>query len=269
MSLLDSLIASRANIENLAEDWLNEYDSDSRGSFLRIISLIFQTCGLTQNVPPSVFEVGWVNFVKALEISLSPSALSTYPIIDKRKNLGKQISRNVCDFIGMIFSKAEDVVLHDGIFVNELCELLHVLTKSSLRAFRHTATLIVVKMITHLSKIAKNLSLQYSRIDRQLSNCEQEQSRGRSSAMRESLENLLATSGLRISELEEKIHFLISVVLPKRFRDVFISIRSLCLEELEVWLLRYPNAFMGHKNLKYLGWALSDPCIMMRQKSIQ
>uniref|UniRef100_A0A8U8BR02 Uncharacterized protein n=1 Tax=Geospiza parvula TaxID=87175 RepID=A0A8U8BR02_GEOPR len=40
--------------------------------------------------------------------------------------------------------------------------------------------------------------------------------------------------------------------------DVVPEIRALCMEELGLWVRRFPGSFLTDSHLKYLGWTLHD-----------
>lgn len=40
--------------------------------------------------------------------------------------------------------------------------------------------------------------------------------------------------------------------------DVLPEIRSLCMEELGVWMKLYSSAFLNDSYLKYMGWMMHD-----------
>lgn len=42
------------------------------------------------------------------------------------------------------------------------------------------------------------------------------------------------------------------------FSDVLPEVRSLCMEELGVWMKLYSSAFLNDGYLKYMGWMMYD-----------
>ncbi|XP_063038063.1 putative STAG3-like protein 2 [Melospiza melodia melodia] len=47
-------------------------------------------------------------------------------------------------------------------------------------------------------------------------------------------------------------------VFVHRYRDVVPEIRGICMEELGVWVRKFPSSFLTDSHLKYLGWTLHD-----------
>ena len=47
-------------------------------------------------------------------------------------------------------------------------------------------------------------------------------------------------------------------VFVHRYRDTQPDIRSVCVEEIGVWMKRYPAMFLDDSYLKYVGWTMYD-----------
>ena len=47
-------------------------------------------------------------------------------------------------------------------------------------------------------------------------------------------------------------------VFVQRYRDVVPDVRSLCMEEMGVWLRKLPPVYLDDSYLKYVGWTLYD-----------
>ena len=47
-------------------------------------------------------------------------------------------------------------------------------------------------------------------------------------------------------------------VFVHRYRDTQPDIRSICVEEIGVWMKRYPAMFLDDSYLKYVGWTMYD-----------
>ena len=47
-------------------------------------------------------------------------------------------------------------------------------------------------------------------------------------------------------------------VFVHRYRNTQPDIRSICVEEIGVWMKRYPAMFLDDSYLKYVGWTMYD-----------
>lgn len=68
---------------------------------------------------------------------------------------------------------------------------------------------------------------------------------------------------------EEMIGSLFTNVFAHRYRDTFPDIRSACVEELGIWISRYPQLFLDESYLKYLGWTLNDRVPEVRASAVK
>uniref|UniRef100_A0A665WNA3 Cohesin subunit SA n=1 Tax=Echeneis naucrates TaxID=173247 RepID=A0A665WNA3_ECHNA len=139
-----------------------------------------------------------------------------------------------------------------------LLALLTGLSDSQVRAFRHTSTLLAMKLMTGLVEVAVLVSVQLQTTQRQY---DMEKSKRAHDRAFDRLEELQAT----ISELQEKKEELSSMmnatlrgVFVHRYRDQLSDIRVACIEELGIWLKTNPEDFLNDGCLKYLGWTLHD-----------
>jgi hypothetical protein len=55
-----------------------------------------------------------------------------------------------------------------------------------------------------------------------------------------------------------KRNFVYCSVFVHRYRDVEAVIRTECIRELGLWIIKYPDRFLDDIYLRYLGWQLSD-----------
>ncbi len=47
-------------------------------------------------------------------------------------------------------------------------------------------------------------------------------------------------------------------VFVHRYRDTQPEIRSICMQEIGLWMRRYPTMFLDDSYLKYVGWTMYD-----------
>ncbi len=74
----------------------------------------------------------------------------------------------------------------------------------------------------------------------------------------EKLESKLQESQQQLTELQDMMNTIFSSVFVHRYRDICSDIRSLCIQELGIWMKEYNKVFLSDVYLKYIGWTMSD-----------
>lgn len=163
--------------------------------------------------------------------------------------------------------------------INILVTFLIALADSQVRAFRHTATLAVLKIMTGLVDVLLALSVTKVACQRQYENERQKPTAKRSQDRIDQLTRPREELEDNECEIKEYINFLYIIykfsnflkvaVAIHRYRDVCDHIRGLCIYEIGEWMRRYPNKFLDDTFLKYIGWTLHDKVADCRLKCLQ
>ena len=142
-----------------------------------------------------------------------------------------------------------------------LITFLIALADSQVRAFRHTATLAVLKIMTGLVDVLLALSVAKDACQRQYDNERQKSTVKRAQDRIEMLTNKRKELEENEYEVQNYINFIFKAVAIHRYRDVCDAIRCVCINEIGEWMKRYPNKFLDDTFLKYIGWTLHDKVI--------
>uniref|UniRef100_A0A8C3NHF8 Cohesin subunit SA n=1 Tax=Geospiza parvula TaxID=87175 RepID=A0A8C3NHF8_GEOPR len=138
--------------------------------------------------------------------------------------------------------------------MDSLLSFLTGLADSQVRPFRHTGTLAALKLMSSLVEVALAVGQQQENCQRQFG-AEKGKEPGRRGSER--LEALRDRQEQQ-EELELLMNGIFKGVFVHRYRDVVPEIRALCMEELGLWVRRFPGSFLTDSHLKYLGWTLHD-----------
>ncbi|KAK4336680.1 hypothetical protein RND71_044106 [Anisodus tanguticus] len=143
------------------------------------------------------------------------------------------------------------------------------LSDSQVRAFRHTATLAAMKLMTALVDVALLLSVN---LDNTLRQYEIERSKGKDQRLNERLD-ALASKKMEMEDNTKDINIMLSYMFKSlfvhRYRDYVPEIRAVCIYEIGVWMKKFPNHFLDDSYLKYIGWTLNDKVCDVRLKCLQ
>ncbi|XP_077049166.1 cohesin subunit SA-3-like [Agelaius phoeniceus] len=160
--------------------------------------------------------------------------------------------------LAVLVQRGQQRELQDGFLMDSLLSFLTGLADSQVRPFRHTGTLAALKVLSALVELALGLGRQQRSCERLLA-----AERGKEPGLRgsERLETLRDRHG-QLREQQEELELLMNGIFKgvfvHRYRDVVPEIRGLCMEELGLWVRRFPESFLTDSHLKYLGWTLHD-----------
>ncbi|EDW68829.2 uncharacterized protein Dvir_GJ12471 [Drosophila virilis] len=139
-----------------------------------------------------------------------------YPLIMKS---GNSFARNVCYFVQYLMRLLHTTsLILDDVLLKNLAGFVMVCADSKVRAFRHTCTLIGLKMMT----------------------------------------TLCATVLLDSEQVKDIWLQLFASVFLERSGDVVDEIRYLCLVECGIWLEKYPQCYLNPDHVKHLFQPLQD-----------
>jgi cohesin complex subunit SA-1/2 len=160
-----------------------------------------------------------------------------------------------------------DVLYEDPPLMENISRWIASMSSSTLRPFRHTATVIALSITNALVEDSKKLD---DRITTMTGQIEAERSRkgkakDRMSATQRDLE--LANKQHEICQGHVKDYF--DTVFVHRYRDIDPKVRLECVEALGTWIWLLPTIFYDPQYLRYMGWMLSDTHAPTRQEVLR
>lgn len=192
-----------------------------------------------------------------------------YPLIMSGQQW-KKFKMNFCDFVQTLVKQCQYSIIYDQFLMDNIISLLTGLSDSQVRAFRHTATLAAMKLMTALVDVALLVSLNFENVARQY-DAEDLKTRDK----RLATDRLDALSAKK-SELEENMDeiknmmtYMFKSVFVHRYRDTLPDIRAICMAEIGVWMQKFSHYFLDDSYLKYIGWTLHDKIGEVRLKCLQ
>uniref|UniRef100_A0A8C5E7R7 Cohesin subunit SA n=1 Tax=Gouania willdenowi TaxID=441366 RepID=A0A8C5E7R7_GOUWI len=230
--------------ETVIDDWIEAYVEDRDSSLLDLISFFIQCSGCKGKL--LCVSSLYLSHIQKTEIGFMVEELdedtAEYPLVQAGP-YGRWFHSEFCDFLSILVAQCQHNIIFDSYLMNTIIVLLSELSNSFIRAFRHTCTLAAVKLI--LSLLCWN-------------------TRG------DLLVFLLISFKLqeKRAEVESMMNVIIKAVFLKRYRDVLPEIRSICMEELGLWMKLYSSLFLNDSYLKYIGWMMSDKVPDVRLKCV-
>lgn len=217
-----------------------------------------------------------------------------YPLVTNG-TFWKKFRTNFCDFIQLLVKQCQYSIIYDQHLMDNVISLLTQLSDSQVcqvlfdrdllmirsiigkivqrisfsttwivfaapkvRAFRHTATLAAMKLMSALVDVALNVSINMENTQRQY-DAEQQKSRDKRATDRlESLMNTRKELEENTDEIKNMLTYMFKAVFVHRYRDTLPEIRSICMYEIGQWMQKYHTNFLDDTYLKYIGWTIHD-----------
>ncbi|KAJ0049771.1 hypothetical protein NL108_003532, partial [Boleophthalmus pectinirostris] len=256
-TIYNAVLSGKGAMVTVVDEWLDNYKESREAGLLVLVNFIVQACGCKGVVTDEMFSsMQNAEIISTLTKEFNEESVN-YPLSTPGSQL-KRFKASLCEFAKVLVQSCRNSLVYDEYLFSSLLALLTGLSDSQVRAFRHTSTLLAMKLMTGLVEVAAVLSIQIQTIQRQY---DIENSKTPFEKAPERLEELQAT----LSQMHENRQELSSLmnatfrgVFVHRYRDKLPEIRAACIEELGMWLKTDPEDFLNDGCLKYLGWTLHD-----------
>lgn len=272
--IMKSGTSNKVNIMELttiADKWASGYDYQRSDGLQRIIQLIINSSGCKGIADKSLYESdtsgeGFQTLINRM-IEQFDEDSTDYPFIQTTP-IYKRFRNSVCEFFSIFIKQCQRDIIYDAFLMDNVIQLLTEMSGSTVRAFRHTASILSMKIMTSLVKIALKLHQDLNQNTRQLDIENSKPVRSRATnkinalnARRKELED-------QSSEIEDMLNSIFKGIFAHRYRDMVPDIRACCMEEIGNWMRVFPKVFLTDSYLKYVGWTLNDKIKEVRIKCV-
>ncbi|XP_028447448.1 cohesin subunit SA-2 isoform X4 [Perca flavescens] len=290
VTLFEVVTMGRSAMQAVIDDWIEAYVTDRDSSLLDLISFFIQCSGCkgvvtaemcqskedSEVMSKMVEELDEVSGLQYKKFLAFPWILTVtwpmdtdsveYPLIQSGP-YGRWFHSEFCDFVSVLVAQCQHSVIFDSYLMNSLISLLTELSDSYVRAFRHTCTLAAVKLLSSLVAVALSLSVGIEN-SQKLHEVQKTKTRQKSTLQQERIQKKITELQEKRAELESMMDIIFKGIFLKRYRDVLPEIRSICMEELGLWMKLYSSAFLTDSYLKYMGWMMHDKMPDVRLKCV-
>ncbi|XP_027864003.1 cohesin subunit SA-1 [Xiphophorus couchianus] len=255
--IYDAVCSGKSAMVTVVEEWLCSYKQSREEGLLVLINFIVQSCGCKGVVSREMYEsMENAEIISTLTKEFNEDSVN-YPLITSGSQF-KRFKAGLSEFVRVLVHSCRNSLVYDEFLFPSLLALLTGLSDSQVRAFRHTSTLLAMKLMTGLVDVAVAVSVQLQTTQRR---CDIENSKSPRDQDSGRLEEL-KTAIRELQENREELSFMMNSifrgVFVHRYRDRLADIRATCIEELGLWLKMDPDNFLNDRCLKYLGWTLYD-----------
>lgn len=267
-TLFNIIKNGKISLQQVVDEWIEQYKAD-RDSGLRAIMQFFISASgckgkITAQMQNSMEHAA---IIRRMTEEFDEES-GEYPMIMTGPQW-KKFRGNFCDFVQTLVKQCQYSIIYDQYLMDNVISLLTGLSDSQVRAFRHTATLAAMKLMTALVDVALTVSIHLDNTSRQY---EAERQKTRDKRASDRLETLLAKHQEleeNMDEIKNMLTYTFKSVFVHRYRDVVPEIRAICMAEIGIWMKRFPQNFLDDSYLKYIGWTLHDKVGDVRLKCLQ
>ena len=267
-SLYETVRIGRAVLQSVVDEWIEVYRQDRENGIVQLIQFFIRSSGCKGKITAQMRQTYEnAQIIRALVDEFDEDS-GDYPLIMTGPQW-KKFRSNFCEFIHTLIRQCQYSIIYDQFLIENMISILIGLSDSQVRAFRHTATLASMKLMTALVDVALTLSVNLDNTQRQYE-AERQKSVGINKRSSERLDMLMS----KRQELEENnddiktmLGYLFKSIFVHRYRDTFPEIRSICMYEIGIWMKRLP-VFLDDSYLKYVGWTLHDKVGDVRLKCL-
>lgn len=259
---------ARISLQTVVDEWIESYKANRDNALLALMQFFINASGckgkITQNMAANMEHAAIIR--KMTEEFDEESG--EYPLIMSGQ-VWKKFKTNFCDFVAQLVKQCQYSIIYDQYLMDNVISLLTGLSDSQVRAFRHTATLAAMKLMTALVDVALVVSVNLDNTQRQY---ESERQKARDKRASDRLENLLTKRQEleeNMDEIKNMLTYMFKSVFVHRYRDTLPEIRAICMAEIGIWMKKFHQNFLDDSYLKYIGWTLHDKVGEVRLKCLQ
>ncbi|XP_063901457.1 cohesin subunit SA-1 isoform X2 [Zophobas morio] len=267
-SLYHYIKNSKVSLTNIVDEWIESYKVNRESALIALMQFFINAAGckgrITQHMQATMEHAA---IIRRMTEEFDEES-GEYPLIMAGQTW-KKFRQNFCDFVQTLVKQCQYSIIYDQFLMDNVISLLTGLSDSQVRAFRHTATLGAMKLMTALVDVALTVSVNLDNTQRQY---EAERQKTREKRASDRLEALLGKRQEleeNMDEIKNMLTYMFKSVFVHRYRDTLPEIRAIAMTEIGVWMHKFHANFLDDSYLKYIGWTLHDKVGEVRLRCLQ
>lgn len=266
-ALFEGLHQGKSGLQSLVDEWIEEYRANQEAATWELLEFFVRSSGCKTRITQEMrMTMDNAKIVRLLIEKFSEESGGDYPLILSDPQW-KKFKVSFCEFINIFVKRCQYSIIYDQFLMEKLISFLITLADSQVRAFRHTATLAAMKLMTALVDVALTLSINIDNSQRQYES-EKRKSKSAVSDRLQLLADKCQQLGEEMEDIKTMLGYLFKSIFVHRYRDIVPEIRSICMYEIGNWMKKFPNYFLDDSFLKYVGWTLHDKVGDVRLKCL-
>ncbi|TAQ88730.1 hypothetical protein B7494_g2941 [Chlorociboria aeruginascens] len=254
----------------IARRWLLQFAEDPPKALTELINFILKSTGCNSKVTEDDINdpENITSRLSDLQDEFQAQKVADYPLISKAKS-SHTFRANLIGFIdSLIRIMHETGALYEEVALMEnISQWTTVMSSSTARPFRHTATLVALTIASAICAVAKAQVESAAKTLRLLEG--EKRKKGTNKARVAEFQKMVDAGTKKKEAYDERLKEIFDTVYIHRYRDVDPKIRLECVEALGDWILTLPGTFFDGSYLRYMGWMISDANSQMRQGVIK
>ncbi|XP_055537217.1 cohesin subunit SA-1 [Wyeomyia smithii] len=267
-SLYFILRHSKSAITGIVDDWIESYKLDKDSALIALMNFFVHASGCKGKITPEMQQtMEHTAIIRKMTEEFDEDS-HEYPLIMPGQQW-KKFKMNFCDFVQTLVKQCQYSIIYDQFLMDNVISLLTGLSDSQVRAFRHTATLAAMKLMTALVDVALLVSVNFDNAARQY---DAERLKPRDKRAPDRLESLMSKRTEleeNMDEIKNMLTYMFKSVFVHRYRDTLPEIRAICMSEIGIWMQKFSQNFLDDSYLKYIGWTLHDKVGEVRLRCLQ
>ncbi|EIE79351.1 hypothetical protein RO3G_04056 [Rhizopus delemar RA 99-880] len=246
-SLYDKIVDATCNVEELVSQWIERYNEDRETSLRELVNFVLRCSGCSMAITAVAFneEDGSVEALQELQQEL------------------------VKLFFAELIDQTQHEAIYDGMLIETLQNWLTTMSSSTYRPFRHTATVVALKLISALCIVGENTKDESVVATRQLNAEQKKGGNSRNTQKLRLLKQKCTTVERKLKDIQEFLGDFFNSIFVHRSRDVESVIRTECIKELCHWMCTFKSFFVDNAYLRFLGWAFNDQNANVRSEAVK
>ncbi|KAI4601933.1 hypothetical protein KJ359_010799 [Pestalotiopsis sp. 9143b] len=257
--LYAEIFSSGDSSNDVAAHWFQRYVENDAAALTDLVNCVLLATGCDQSLSEDDIRdpENSANKLSELEEAFEQTSISEYPLISRAKS-SKDFRQQLIGFFQSLIALLHqtDTLYQDNELLDNIQRWIGIMSSSSLRPFRHTATTIGLALLGAMVSVTKELD---DRISKSSQAIQAESSRrGKNKGLIANTQKALDTANENRQLIDEKVKEFFDIIFVHRYRDIDGKIRAECIEALGDWICTLPTVYMAPEYLRYLGWLLSD-----------
>ncbi|KAK6065762.1 STAG domain-containing protein [Seiridium cupressi] len=253
------IFGSGDSSDDVAAHWFQRYQENDAAALTDLVNCVLLATGCDQSLTEDDIRdpENSANKLSELEEAFEQTSISEYPLISRAKS-SKDFRQQLIGFFESLISLLHqtDTLYQDSELLENIQRWVGIMSSSSLRPFRHTATTIGLALLTSMIAVTRQLDDRITKSNQALQ--AESNRRGKNKGLVANTQRALDTANQNRQLIDEKVKEFFDIIFVHRYRDIDAKIRAECIEALGNWICTLPTVYMSPEYLRYLGWLLSD-----------
>lgn len=248
-----------SDLQEVVDGWMRAWDNNQATAMCDFINFVIKCTGCSLQIDNHDIEDpdNVVGKLTDLQEEYQQQKPTDYPLVAKVRGMASFRSTMTGFIETFIQTCHANGYLYKDLSIIENIEIwVSTMSSSSIRPFRHTATVISLTIGNEMCKVASDIAESNAKTLR-LKEGEKNKKSVNKQCVKE-LDEKIADLDRKYAQTKESMQAIFDTVFVHRYRDVDPKIRVDCVAALGIWILTLPEVFFEGIYLRYLGWVLSD-----------